>query len=288
MNTSTDLLIRLLELFPVKLVKDFSGSKKGADDLAEDVVANHAPKTIENFAFDSINNTRQHIHIFNLDKKYVYNKITAANCPLKFVKEISSTQHSCQFACYSIVEFKGVLLNPSEDVTIKFYQPFLVTLRDKHLIIQATMLEKNISSYIHKTRRFLLASKKNVEEESVELIRFFFEPPYEVTLCDLNKGIKKLWHDKIIDARKTQSKKGKSVSMETMDEDFTLREQYPEAYEEVIKRPLHKHIFQYMLPDDQIINHFTVDPIDGKIHIPLFPKNPLQVETVINKILSGN
>jgi len=181
-----------------------------------------------------------------------------------------------------------VVLDPPEDITLNFYQPFFVTLKQKCLIIQATILEKNFSSY-YPNRRVVDVKKVNGEEEYViPKILSFFAHRYSIEICDLNKGIKQLWAKDIIDSQYIKYKRNRSVSTETMDENYTLKQQYPDLYEAITSTPINKTIFKYLGKDQLLPDHFTADPSKGELSVSLFPIHIKQVPNVIDKVLSGN
>lgn len=280
-NTKRQLLSRLVGLFPVKVMKDHFKI-----DVKE-VAATLPENDVKGYCFANLAHTKQHVYIYDLNKKFNPNTFNQVDFPLDIVNS-SSDAVSHTYLCNKLVSFNVILKNPYSESTIKFYQPITVKLTNKHLIIQATILEKSISSYY--PGQTVIDSKREVsEQDAIDEIRAFFEDAnYVVTYCDLNKGIKSMWDTDLIDSRAVRYKKNKSTSTESMDEGHTVKKVYPDVYEELMKHPLNKTLFFYLKEDEVLVDHFTADPSWGTLSIALFPKNPNQISNVIEKILSSN
>ncbi|WP_239786172.1 hypothetical protein, partial [Tenacibaculum finnmarkense] len=168
-----------------------------------------------------------------------------------------------------------------------FKQPFVILINKSHIVFYATILEKNMNAQVDKRRSVLKVEKKNDEDVVIESICKYFRSfsPY---CCDLNKGIKFLWNNDVIDSKYASWKKSKSTTTETMDEDYTLKSQYPDAFKDLMNSPLKKTVFKYLLKDEDFPDHFTIEPSVGKISFPLYPKNEKQSKNVVTKIISNN
>lgn len=286
MNTSQDLLKRLIKLFPVKILKEEFNLTSASDSLYDEIIQNKNESIIKDFAYLNINLTKQHIYIYELESDYNFSSFNSANFPYTVIKQ-NRTANTLTIVISPIVDFNVVLSNPFEETTIKFHQPCIVTLKNRHLIFQTTILEKKIGAYFDSNRKVLDVVKENDETETIhQIIGYFIN--YSPNICDLNRGIKNLWeHDKI-DSKYARWKKNRSTTTEAMDEDYTLKSQYPDAYQSLISSPLNKTIFKYLEDDDFLPDHFTADPTNGELSIPLYPKNLNQVQNVINEILSNN
>jgi len=289
MNSAKNLSQRLLKLYPVKALKEFfdPDTTTQAEQIPE-IVNGHPFNKIKNFALDNYNLTKQHIFLFKLNKKFVRSKFNSAGFPIPVDQElIQHGGHSFKFL--HKVDFDTTVLNPYEQVTISFYQPIIFSFRNDDLIIQATILEKNMDSYFSIGRRVVDSIKQNGEGIVIsDILDFVRKSGYQASSNDLNKGIKALWENKVIDSKYAKWKKDRSTTTEVMDEEYTLRDQYPEVYKALIKSPLNKMIFKYKLADQTLCNHFTVDPTGGTLNVTIYPETPNQIENVIREILSNN
>ena len=129
---------------------------------------------------------------------------------------------------------------------------------------------------------------KSTTTDYTDVIVKHLSSEYVISTYDINKGIKHLWEKDKIDSRYAKWKKDKSTTTETMDEDYTLKKHYHAIYLDLIKSPLNKMVFKYLLGDGVFCDHFSADPSSGQISIPLYPGNANQITNVINEILANN
>jgi hypothetical protein len=286
MNSERSLLKRLIKLFPVKVLKDEFNSTNLSDVLYDDIIDNNNYNLIKEFSYRNINFTKQHIYIYELNSNFDLRDFNPANFPFTVIRQ-EIQPNILRIVFSPIVDFKVILSRPYEEKTIQFHQPFIVTLNNRHLIIQATILEKNIGTYFEENRKVLDIEKENDENETIHnLIDFFVR--YTPTICDLNRGVKRIWADDRIDSKFAKWKKNRSTTTEAMDENYTLKSQYPDVYESLMSSPVGKTIFKYLIDDDRLPDHFTADPTNGELSVPLYPRNLNQIQNVINEILSNN
>ncbi|WP_077417835.1 hypothetical protein [Chryseobacterium sp. JV274] len=284
MNSEAQVLYRLLKLFPVKLVKEHFQINKSGEALYSDVLSGNIASVIYDFAYSNLDRTKQHIYIFDIDNRD--GNILLEGFPFQIVNN-RDVNGSKQLIISPLINYNTVLGSPFEQVVINFHQPIKLEITDKHLIFFVTIVEKNIKNYVDEGRKVYNVEKTNDEFEVMKAITDFWAAK-RPRLCDLNKGLKKMWDDDIIDCKYAQWKKSKSTTTETMDENYTLKSQYLEVYEGIVTAPLKKTIFKYLPDDGNMPEHFTADPGIGQISIPLYPKSLNQNQNVVKKILSNN
>lgn len=288
MNSNKNLSKRLLNLFPSKVVKEHFRKDDKEKDSIEEIADKNSETNINSFAFNNLQYTKQHIYIYTLGKKFSNKKFDRQEFPLEIINE-RLDGNDFIFTCKGTVGFNVFVFveggNPIKN-TMQFYQPITIHISDNHLIVKFTMLEKNINSYFE-NKKVILDTKSNDEEEILNQILQFFTD-HDIAICDINKGIKHLWDKDVIDSKFAKWKKNRSTTTEAMDEGHTLKNEYPEQYKSLMKSPLNKNIFKYLHADDEMVDHFTADPTIGQINIPLYPKNPNQINNVISKVLSNN
>lgn len=289
MNSKSELFKRLLKLFPVKSLKEnFALDVRTQDEMVNEIVKSGTQETIFNFVAQNINLAKQHIYIFNHNFGNDYKNIESNFIPYKsYRKEVKKDE--INFVYFHNLPFTAVVTNPLETTDINFYWPFKVTIDRKNLFIQFIILEKNINSYFPADRKVVHAEKQLEEDQIVEGIVNHLKVKNKISVCDLNKGIKKLWEQDLIDSKYVKYKKSKSTTTEAMDESFTVKKQYPEVYKELVNAPLNKTIFQVIDDvNEEYCNHFSIDPNEGKISIPTFPKNIIHIDNVVRKIIQHN
>jgi hypothetical protein len=286
MNSDRSLLIRLIKLFPVKTLKEEFNSTNVSDALYHDIVDNTNANILKEFSYRNINFTKQHIYIYELNSNFNPRDFNPINFPFPIIRQDIQV-NVLKIVISPIVDFNVILSKPYEENTIKFHQPFIITLNGRHLIIQATILEKNIGTYFDENRKVLDIEKINDENETIKRITDYFVR-YNPVKCDLDRGIKHLWELDSIDSKFAKWKKNRSTTTEAMDENYTLKRQYPDVYQSLIRSPLSKTIFKYLIGDERLPDHFTVDPTNGELSVPLYPRNLNQIQNVVDELLSNN
>jgi len=286
MNTERDLSKRLLKLFPVKMLKEHYNTENVSEHLFDEVLNNNTKAVIDAFVYVKLEHTKQHIYVFDLATAVNIQNLNLPAFPLTILNE-STANNETSIVISPVVDFRVILSNPFEEVILKFHQPFKIVLKNRHLVFYTTILEKNMNSYFADDRRVINVEKVNEENFIIDQVCNHFNH-LNPTVCDLNRGIKHLWNNDIVDSKYAKWKKDCSTTTETMDESYTLKRQYPDVYQNLITSPLKKMIFKYIRNDELLPDHFTIDPTVGQISIPLFPKNSNQNKNVVTEILSNN
>jgi len=286
MNTERDLSKRLLKLFPVKMLKEHYKTEHVSDELFDEVLNNNIKAVIDAFAYVNLEHTKQHIYVFDLATAVNGQNLNLPAFPIPILNQ-STTINETSIVFSPVVDFRVILANPFEEVILKFHQPFKIVLKNRHLVFYTTILEKNMNSHFADNRRVLNVEKVNDESFIIQQVCNHFAH-LNPTACDLNTGIKHLWNADFVDSKYAKWKKDRSTTTETMDENYTLKSQYPDVYQNLITSPLKKMIFKYILQDELLPDHFTIDPAVGQISIPLFPKTSNQNQNVVTQILSNN
>ena len=285
MNSRDEVMSRVLKLFPTRLIKE-SFEKEGplTEEILKEIVRNVQDADIFEFTRNNLGFTRQHVYILTHDIE----KLDELPEHLLTENTIRSTENDIIEYCdlYDVI-YKVYLQEPYEVVSLEFKWPTQIVISNSLIAIHFTILEKNIQSYFGE--RKVLTARKSVEEKDIialivtQLSKYGIIEPY-----DLNKGIKELWKQDIIDALEVQYLKSKSTSKETMHEEYTFKQQYPEEYEKAIQAPLIKCSFKFISNKDEYCDHITIDPSSGKITFPTFSKEKEHIQNVIRKILESN
>jgi hypothetical protein len=286
MNSDRNLLKRLIRLYPVKLLKEEFGTTEVSDALYDEIINSNNAAIIKTFAYNNIDYTKQHIYLYILGTNFNQARFNQTTFPFTIIQQVKNAV-GLSITISPVVDFSVVLSNQFEETVIKFNQPTIVTINNRHRIIKTTILEKNIGTYFDATRRVLDVQKVHDEDETVQKIITYFAN-YNPIICDINRGIKYLWANDRIDSKYAKWKKNRSTTTEAMDENYTLKSQYPDVYRSVMSSPLNKTIFKYLIEDENFPDHFTADPTNGELSIPLYSKNLNQIPNVINEILSNN
>jgi len=285
MNSRNEVMSRVLKLFPVQIVKK-EFEKEGAltEKLLEEIVGNVRDADIFEFTRNNFGFTRQHVYILTHDIRKL------DELPERLLTENtikSTTNDIIEYCDLYDVNYKVYLQEPYEVKNLEFKWPILIFISNSLIAVYFTILEKNIQSYF--SERMVLTAKKSVEEKDIisliftQLSKYGIIEPY-----DLNKGIKELWKRDIIDALEVKYLKAKSTLQETMHEEYTFKDQYPEEYNKAMQAPLKRSIFKFIKNKKEYCDHITIDPSSGKITFPKFSKKKEQSQNVIRKILELN
>jgi hypothetical protein len=169
---------------------------------------------------------------------------------------------------------------------INFLQPVRVIISGNILKLKMTIFEKTMDFYLGSESKII---NKHPKEAFIinSFESFMRNNNCLVTKLDINKGIKYLWANDFIDSRYVKFRKPKSVSTEAMDEDFTVKTQYPEKYQEIIDKPIERTVFQFHNAE-AYMRHFTTEPSLGKVVFSIFPQNLESYENTLNFILQNN
>jgi len=291
MNSDNNILYRLLKLFPVQTLREnFLVKTKTQNSIINEIVQKYQPEEIYNFSYNFFNYTRQHIYFFINDNKNLnlFESPLLSSVPL--FKNNKTDSEITQFYFYNTT-YSVIIVADGDNFSrenIDFKVPMKITITKNYLRLEFTIIEKNISAYINTSNRIINFSK-TIDEKYI-LLKLKSESPKfkELNPYDLNRGIKYLWKNDIIDSPFVKWKKSRSTSTEAMDEEFTLKEQYPELFDEIIYAPLKRTIFNIRNGDKYSYNHFISEPSEGEISFTTFAKNKDAKENVIDQILTNN
>ncbi len=276
-NLSAQDLTRLLELFPLKSLKEEWPDKKGTkEDLCKEIAKEKDLGRIADFVDKSLNLCKQNVYVFDIDPLALpaMPTVTAKG----WVKKVGKTH-----AMYLIrVQFKVVLRDPFEETTIDFAWPFTLDLVEKYLVLRFIVLEKNIATYFQ--RPFVKGVRNIDEQEIIESLK----QNNKLKAVDLNKGVKKQWSSDVMDARRTHYKKPTSTASEAMDEERGIKKDNPELYAILMKSPLYRTLFIVPATAKRKEVPLWIDPTQGTINFPRYSETMGNTDNVIREILKKN
>jgi len=289
MNSQAELFYRLLRLYPVRAVRD-SFQTKGIrqSEVLFEVSTKCSAAKVLTFAFENFDLTKRHIHLFTHKIKpfsAIPKKLLLGVSPYTTSTQEDSVEHFYFFD----VQYDVVLPNPLEKKLLKFKWPIYVRVRrDGRLTVQFTILEKNVAAYFSQARP-PIASNKNVEESTLlENIIKALGNHDTIKKVDLTKEIKDLWQSCFIDAVYVRWVRSRSTSIESMHEEHTLKDQYPDLYEEIMSAPLRQVVFRFKDDRGEYRKRFAVDPTRGKITLSSYALAEEPSDSVIRELLEHN
>jgi len=266
---------RLLELFPVSVLRhgwEHKGTKEELCYAAAADASDPDRERVAKFVDEYLGCCKQHVYVYSHN-----GEVTLPDSVLSGEKVLEGKSH----ALYVIrTTYNVVLRDPLEEQTLEFLWPLRVELTAEYMVVRFVVLEKNPSSYFE---RPVYVGGKSVDEKAVlaEISNGLLKP------ADLNKGLKKLWADGIIDSFKTKFKKTISTAAETMDEERGIKEHNPELYTILQESPLYLTVFQIQ-EEKSKIGTFSADPSNGIIGFTHYSEAKEDTDVVIDEILKNN
>lgn len=278
-------------MYPVKLLKDHYQLAGQQADVINEIVARNNLSGVYTFALNNLNNTKQHIYIYTNNRNFNEANFNPAIFPIPVIDH-GRTPQGYHIRCMPAVDcsatIKDTVTGAYSDVVMRFPQPIVITITRTHIIIKATIIEKNVGSYIQGGNAESFNVRKNVEDDFTADIIAFFAAAHNVGVCDLNRGIKHLCDNDILDLRTMKILKNQSTATEVMNGDNTFKQCYPNDYAAAMRNPLSKSLFKYLPNDELLCKSFAADPNVGRLSITLYPSTPNQVQNVVSQILANN
>ncbi len=277
------ILKRTLRIFPVvSLREEFSIKKLGQYDVIEVIVDTVSLPRILDFMINNVEITKQHVYIFSIVNDGDFKlKILGNEC-------ISQDGKDKDWSLTFLIPVIYHVYNPDEkkDYKLDFLWPVKIIRRRNLITIGITILERNPSSFFDS--KVVLIGRDTDEETILENINEEFKiNKWQLDSVDITKGIKELWKNDIIDLPYVKFKKSRSITTEAMDEEYTLKEQYPDIYAEVMKHPIGRTICKFIKSKDYV-THFRTEPERGAITFSNYPEDTKRHRKVLDLILAHN
>lgn len=277
MAKDTSVYERLLSLFPVKVLRDYWETKAYTrGDVVKEVANTYTIDSIEDFVEQYLGCTKQHIYIFSCNGL----KFESLEEAPSFCDSIVINDNSSEIMCLVDLTYKVFLENPDERIDLEFLWPIQIHLQKNILIVKMVVMEKNVSTYFENRNAKVLSRSIAEDLFIAKLVE-----DLQLKHLDLNKGIKTLWNSREIDAENVRYRKEKSVSGETMDEGYTVRENCPDEYQKAMRAPLLMTAFK--IYGDYKMSHFSTNPTEGVIRFPMFSENG-ETERLVRHVLESN
>ena len=284
-NAKSEVTKRLLKSLSVKSIKDvfeLGDYKERQAELINFVVSKNTEKIIYEKLFDNFSLLKQHIYVYEAKGTFPNDWLEKHPNIISISK--NTTSHNIYNLIY-VANYKYFNITKSIAEEIQFQLPVQIHRKGTKFILHINILERDLSSLV---KDKLLKTSKDLNDDIIidDIIKSM---PLTANLVktDLNKGIKKIWHDNEVDACKVKYKKANSTSSEVMDEDFLLKAKYPETYNELIKAPLNQTTFR-ILEKTNLVQYFVVEPTRGTFSFTIFPQNHNGINDLIDIILNHN
>jgi hypothetical protein len=280
MNTKEKLYSRLLESFPVKVLKDSFNLEGAKKNVIIDVLKSNSYALIDNFVKKNFGFTHQHVVVLEMSSliKSSQNRLLNGS---KIFSNFTKRTSSWVYLHNTKLTYFDTLIGIEKE--LEFLIPVKIETSNKVMKVYYNTLARDISSYFkHKIypNRAGNLEEEIINEIKLNLIQTIFK-------YDLNKGVKFLWENDYIDAVVVKNKKSKSVKVERMDESFTFKVQYPKDWVNIMLTPIQKTKFVGIKGVDGM-KMFDIDPTKGVLSVSSFSDYENSVENLLDLILQNN
>jgi hypothetical protein len=279
-HATVEQLRRLLEFFPApKLKSEWPGLKGQKKEDACEIIArtgDHA--RIGTFLMANFAHCRQHVLL--LSRQNMQSDPLAALPP----SDALGQPHGGVSYHLASVPYSVYLLDPVEEVQVNVLWPIKIEQQDEITLLRTFVLERDPNNY---SGRPLLKAVRNFDEKKLasDLVNLGLPG------LDINKGVKFLWDMKAVDAPRVRYKESESTYTVDMDDGKGLRDTKPEAYVEIVKKPLLNTNFRPQEdPEDpeKTQKIFQANPTFGRLGFTSYSDDPGDTDAVIKAILQNN
>lgn len=251
-------------------------------ELAEGIAGDRPRRQVETFLEGSFGLTRQHAYLWRLRRG-----ASIPNDPLGMPNLVAASTDDHPGWFYLLpMRWNLLLVESKEVVAIPYEWPVMLSQIGNALVLRLIIRERDPRKFLETDERAVLVSCTLEEEQIVQGVASTCGDA--IGKLDLNRGVKALWDDNIIDSIYVRSKRSHSVSTDAMDQDFLFKATYPERYAEVRQRPLHRVHFKWQTEPEHHVEQFIVDATRGFLAFPVFSKQDNGPENVIRAILRRN
>lgn len=293
MNSREVVLGRVLRLFPVRnIVEYFETEEKKQDKAIIEICSSNTTRQVYQYVKDNFELTKQNVNVYSISNRYASRQLISNNDLSAIILQQEYRNGNFTLTGYhkivnTITFFDG---NQVRTEDIKLRQPFKIFIEGNYLIISVTKLESNPKTYFDNPVSIISSTGGRFDSIIIQNILDYFDTNFRLRprQADLNRGIKHLWSNDVIDAKELSFRKTASRAKEVMDEDSLFKDRYPREYADVMRSPLELCIFRYVRGDEEWPKHFTCDPQVGKISFTLYSEDINQVKNVVDGIIANN
>jgi hypothetical protein len=254
--------------------------------VIDGIVAKIHTANITDFVEKSMGLTKQHIYLFEHDLNRLAdlpNNVLSNFGPDK----VHKTNTTTEFFYLIPLEFRYVAGSPPEEGTIDFPWPVRFIFRKKLLEAHLTTMEKDLEAYLDDLTPVYSVHRDIEDRDILEDLKKTLSKTTLLTL-DINRGVKHLWANDMIDAPRAAWKSPVSTKINAMDGQYMVKRDDPQEYAQAVASPLLKTIFKVLAPGINWPEVLLIDPTGGQISVPRYSNDPTALENVLREILRHN
>jgi len=284
-DPSPDQVSNMLQLFPKRdLKEEWPNYEDNKEEMAVNIASNCDFGDIASFVDSNIHHCRQYVHFFshNIDTDNLPDTVLPPSSPIR--RSTGSEKNTYLYILET--NYTVHLINPYSKVLVEFLWPVKVNVTSDHLYIKFVKLVKNMRSRFGD--RYLTTEGRSLDRSSlVGSLGFQMQSKGGIQTLDINKGIKSLMDDHIIDGKRVKVRRSRSTRTESMDQQYTLKSDLSEdEYEEIQDNPVLNSRFkvsEYGID----IEKFSCNPTEGIINFHRYSEGS-DTNDLIRKVLRHN
>ena len=280
---------RLLELFPGNTLDSLFPAISQPNKKARiDAIAESDSVSVDDlcqFVHTFFGRLRQHVHILEHDPR-VPSTLERRPEPFGDVMGVFSTdegqEHHRTYVLPRLYSF--FLTEPFEHGAERFPWPIRLVITPAHIRIHFAKMSQNLGARLDR-KPYGVSKSPHDRYELIQRARFLLGIP--LTAVDLNEGIKAVWRDGIVDAMKAEYKRPRAKSKEVMDEAYTIKQDDPLLFAQLIESLLYNCTFKFMNGHPHL-EHFSTDPTRGSFTFHRHTPSNEAVHELIRHVLEQN
>lgn len=287
LNLGQERLERLLDLYSVqKLSHHFTTKERTKDSLIRKILESSSQEDIVNFARHYHATTKHHIHLFDFPGAVADSMPDDPLDGLPYLEWSEKKSERREWFYLLLLSYNVYLREPVEMVKAEFVWPVHIACTKNSMQIRFTIMEKNMPARFPPAR--IIKSEKVLDErlltKRVQQSQVFAS----LSPTDLNRGIKSMWNDQLIDAPSVQWKKARSTTRQVMDGDYLVRRDDIALYNDIVDKPLMAATYKWTGDKQLSIDHFSADASSGQLTFRTYSDEDTGAAYVVREILERN
>ena len=260
--------VRLLNLFSkASIMSHWPQHKANKEEMVKHIARNETEQDIKKFVFSELTRCKQHVYAFSHD-------VDLSNLPDSVLvghQHLQKEESSSRVAFKFILEPEYVvhLTGPYEKVQVPYKWPIMIEFFEGVCCLRFVKLVKNMKAEFGD--RYLKLDGMTIDESDlIAALGIAFDNLGGVQVLDLNKGVKELVEEDIIDGKRVRVKRKMSTRTENVDGNYTFKKDLPEEeYKEFKGSPLLNSRFE-VISGDHDLEVFSTNPTEGFINFPRY------------------
>lgn len=273
-TASQEELRRMLELFPATVLREQFGAGDKTD-ICDAAATRRDNGQLATFLGRNFGRCKQHVFVLG---------DSTLDVPISIAFEdadLVAMDPEARSIFLAKVSYTVYVKDPFEAVSVNFLWPIRVEKRKGFQVVSFIVLERDPRPFAN--RSVITAVRHVDEKQTVRALNDLGFLP-----VDLNKGVKALWAQDLMDAFRVRFKKPFSTATEVMDEELGIKQTNPQLYEEVQRLPLFDTLFRVRPSRDSSVRSFNVNPTTGKIAFTSYTDDAGDTDELVTAILAAN